>query len=348
MRTLVLGAGGFLGLNAVDALMATGQSPLCGHRPRSNTIPLRRRKVQTVVADLDDRDSLERAMAGCTTVVHAAGHYPRDSRDRTATLVRAHREMQAVLDACARAGVRRLVYVSSTATVAPRSDGRPSAEGDVFQTATGIGPYHDAKWMMEECALAERRFEVVIACPGACIGPWDLRMGTSALLVATALGLTPQHPDGPVALVDVRDVGRAIAKLTVMKTPPGRVLLASRMVRLHAFLCALAARYGAPAPLPPLSASAALAYADGEEARVAGTSARPELAREIVDLVVHGVAIDGRLGATLVDRWTALDDTLEAFDAWAARLGLVPSRLENPRCTTPPTSSTPSARSSLR
>ncbi len=345
MRTLVLGAGGFLGLNVVDAMLKAGLSPTCGHRARSNTIPLRRRKVPMVIADLDDPASLVRAFAGHTTVVHAAGHYPRDSRDRAGTLARAHREMKAVLDAAAEAHVARLVYVSSTATVAPRGDGRPSTEADVFQTATGIGPYHDAKWMMEECALAERRFEVVIVCPGACIGPWDLRVGTSALLVATSLGLTPQHPDGPVALVDVRDVGRAIAKISVMQSPPGRVLLASRMVGLHAFLCALASRYGAPPPLPPLSAREAIAFADAEEARVAGSAARPELAREIVDLVVHGVQIDARLGTELVGHWIPLEQTLDAFDAWASRLGLIPSRPENSPCsTTPTTSSNPSAR----
>ncbi len=344
MRTLVLGAGGFLGLNVVDAFLTAGQTPICGHRARSNTIPLRRRKVPMVIADMDDPDSLVRAFAGCTTVVHAAGHYPRDSRDRAGTLVRAHREMKAVLDAAAKARITRLVYVSSTATVAPRGDGRASTEADVFQTATGIGPYHDAKWMMEECAQAEHRFEVVIVCPGACIGPWDLRVGTSALLVATSVGLTPQHPDGPVALVDVRDVGRAIARLTVMQSPPRRVLLASRMVRLHAFLCALAVRYGAPPPLPPLSAAAAIAYADAEEARVAGSAARPELAREIVDLVVHGVQIDARLGTELVGQWIPLEQTLDAFDAWASRLGLVPPRPENPPCTTPVTSSNPSVR----
>lgn len=326
MQTLVLGAGGFIGLNIVDALTAAGDVPRCGHRRRSNVIPLRRRNVPRVIADLDDPASLAAALAGCTTVVHAAGHYPRDSRTHEETLSRARRELTQLLDACAAAGVARLVYLSSTATVARREDGRPSTEGDVFRAAPGFGPYHDAKWMMEQLAAAERRFEVVTVCPGACIGPWDLRVGTSALMVVTARGLRPPHPDGPVALVDVRDVARAVVRLTQMPTPPSRVLLVATMTRLHAFLVALARRYGAPPPLAPLSDAGAFALADAEEARVAGTPERPALAREIVDLVVHGAAIDARLGAALVEhRWTPLADTLDAFDAWARRLGFIPS-----------------------
>lgn len=331
MQTLVLGAGGFLGLNVVDALVAGGALPRCGHRRRSNLIPLRRRKLPLVVADLADRDSLVAAFRGVTTVVHAAGHYPRDSRDRAATLARAHAEMKNVLDACAASGVTRLVYLSSTATVAPRKDGRPSTEADVYPFASGIGPYHDAKWIMEELALCERRFEVVIACPGACLGPWDLRVGTSALIVATAHRLRPPHPDGPVALIDVRDVARAVTRLVAAPAPPRRVLLVAQMMRLHTLLHSLARRYGAPPPAPPLAPEVARALADAEEARVAHTPERPRLSREIVDLVLHGPVIDSRLGAELIGGFIPLADTLDAFDAWARRLGIIPPAAEPAR-----------------
>lgn len=314
-----------MGLNAVDAFIAHGEIPRCGRRARSNAIPLRRRKVPTVIADIDDPPTLARAFEGARVVVHAAGHYPRDSRHPDETLARARREITAVLDAAAQAGVARLVYVSSTATVRPRPDGRPSTEADVYPRAPGIGPYHDAKWLMEQAALAERRLEVVVACPAACLGPWDLRVGTSALLVATARGQRPAHPDGPIALIDARDVGRALVRLATMPAPPRRVLLASHLTRLHDLLGALARRYRVAPPPAPLSDAQALAFADAEEERVAGTPERPRLPREIVDLVIHGVHIDAGLGASLVDHaWTPLGQTLDAFDGWARRLAIVP------------------------
>ena len=62
MSTLVLGAGGFLGLNIVDALVAAGETPRCGRRVRSNVIPLRSRKLPMVVTDLEQPETLREAM----------------------------------------------------------------------------------------------------------------------------------------------------------------------------------------------------------------------------------------------------------------------------------------------
>ena len=126
---LILGAGGFLGLNTVRACLAAGHQPLCGRRSRGNVLGLRALNVATRITDFDDVDSLAAAMAGIAVVIHAAAHYPRFSDEPEVTLARGLRELENVLEAAARAGVCRLVFVSSTATIAPRADGRPSAPG---------------------------------------------------------------------------------------------------------------------------------------------------------------------------------------------------------------------------
>lgn len=335
MNPFVLGAAGFLGVNLVDALLAAGHMPRCGHRRRTNLIPLRRRDVPLALADLDQPDTLASALAGADVVFHLAGHYPRHGLDPEAAVTRARRELTALLDAAAAADVARLVYVSSTATVARRADGQPSTEADVFAEPPGFGAYHDAKWAMERLALAERRLDVVVACPGACLGPWDLRVGTSALLVATARGLDAPHPDGWVSPVDVRDVARALVRLGELSAPPRRVLLAGPSVRLQALLELLSARYRVEPPTPALSDIAAVAFANAEERRVAGTAERAGLAREIADLVIHGAPIDARLGATLLAPagYRPLSDTLDAFDAFARRMRLIPTPTDAPPTT---------------
>lgn len=279
-----------------------------------------------VHADLDAPASLVEALTGADVVVHAAGHYPRTSLDRADTLAHGLRQTRTVLDVAARCGVRRLVYVSSTATVAARRDGRPSGESDVFDGPPGLGVYHELKWEMEALVASERRFEVVIACPSGCLGPEDQRLGTSGLLLAAARGWNPPHPDGLVSFVDVRDVARGLACLADMPLPPPRIVLSGGEVRLHAFLVALARRYGTPAPSPALSDADAVAFADAEELRTSGSNARPGLSREIVDLVLHGRPLDTRLAeAALGLEWTPLGSTLDAFDAWARRARLLPT-----------------------
>lgn len=337
MQVTLLGAGGFLGLNLVDTMLAAGLAPRCVHRPRGNLIPLRRRGVPMVAAELGDPASLGAALAGSEVVVHLAGHYPRDARHAEATFARGRRETEGVLAAAHAAGVRRLVYVSSTATTAARADGRPSTEADVFPAIPGHGVYHDLKWTMEQTVLAETRFEVAVACPGACIGPWDLKVGTAALLVATAHDRCPPHPDGVVNLVDVRDVARGLLALVTHPAPPRRVLLSGRTLRLQELLIELANHYGTRPPPPALAAEAAMAFADAEETRVAGTAERAAIAREIVDLVVHGVPIDATLATRALGiAWTPFANTLAAFDAWATRMRFIPAATAAPSLVSEP------------
>jgi len=326
-QVLVLGAAGFLGLNLVDALVANGITPRCARRKRTNVLALRQRKVPMVQVDLDSSEELLAAMAGVDVVFHLAGHYPRFSLDTGAALKTGLGQLDRVLDAAAASQVRRLVYVSSTATVAPAAD-RSSTEADVFSGPPGFGTYHDLKWHMERRVSQESRLEIITACPGACLGPWDLRVGTSAMLVALGRGLEVPHPDGVVSWVDARDVAEGLVRLGGMHKPPHRVLLSAGSVRLQALLELAGARYGVT-PSKPLSAAEAIAFADAEEARAHAQGGRAALARELVDLIIHGVHLDATLArVTLGLVFRPLEDTLAAFDEWARRVRILPPTLK--------------------
>jgi dihydroflavonol-4-reductase len=323
VNVLVLGAGGFLGLNLVAALKAHGIAPRCGRRARGNVLGLRRLNAELVLAELDVPQTLEAAMAGADVVFHLAGHYPRLSLDPDGTVGTARRQTAAVLDAAARAGVARLIYVSSTATVAPARD-RLSTERDVFTRPPEGGAYHLAKWHMEQLVDAERRLETVTVCPGACLGAHDWKVGTAALLVAAARGECPPHPDGWVNPVDAGDVAELLVRLAGAAPGPRRVLACGGSYRLHDLLRGFSRRYGPALPPTPLPPHEAMAFAESEERRAQAQGGRPRLSQEIASLVVHGVPIDASLGrATLGRPWTPLDTTLDTFDAWARGMGLL-------------------------
>ncbi|MCC6808804.1 MAG: NAD(P)H-binding protein [Deltaproteobacteria bacterium] len=323
MSVCILGANGFIGTNLVRVLAARGADFRCVRRKTSNVLALRQLKAKLVAGDLDDPESLVRAFTGHEVVIHAAGHYPRSSlRPRESTAL-ALRQTQHALDAAARAKVKRLVFVSTMATVAARPGGL-SDERHRHAGAPGFGTYHDLKWEMETLVANEARFETVVVCPGACLGPDDWRIGTQALLLALARGIDPPHPDGTINTVDVRDVALALATIADLSGPPRRLLIASENLSLHAMLAALCDRYRVPKISPPISADAARAIADAEERAVDGTPRRAALAREIVDLVVHGVAVDATLSRRVLGlRYRSLHESLDAFDAWARRMGLL-------------------------
>ena len=325
MNALVLGGAGFLGMHVVQALVDGGHTVVAGHRKRTNTMILRKRKVARCLADTDERESLVKAMTGQDLVVHAAAFYPRFSVDHETVLKRGIAQSQRVLDAAAEAGVRRLIYLSSTATVAPAASG-PSTEAHVFSEPPGFGLYHDLKWHMEQLFLAEDRLEVVVLCPSACLGAWDMRVGTSAILVGTARGLQPKHPDGIVNIVDASDVGRAVLSAALMENPPKRVILSGTNTQLHALLIDLSRRYQVPPPTAPLSAADAEIQADLAEAEAMKNGGRAEMVREIVDLVNHGIPIQATLAETALGMtWTPLEKTLDTFDVFARKMGFIPT-----------------------
>lgn len=263
-------------------------------------------------------------MDGVDVVIHAAGHYPAVSLDPEGTLTLGLRQMRSVLDAAATAGVRRLLYVSSTATTRARPD-RPSDERDVWTSRPGIGVYHDLKWAMEAMAEAEDRLEVVTVCPAACLGVGDARVGTCAIVVALARGLAVPHADGVVSIVDAADVGAALARLVLHPAPPRRLLLSGGSYPFHPLMERLAVRYGVAPPPAPLEAAIAQALALEEEHRATSEGRRPALSRELVDLVVHGARLDTSLAERVLPMpWSTLEQTLDRFDGWARRLGLVP------------------------
>jgi dihydroflavonol-4-reductase len=281
--------------------------------------------VPLAVTDFTAPETLREAMRDIDVVIHAAAHYPRFSHDTDATLKKGLEELEVVLDAAAAAGVRRFVYLSSTATIAPRPDDSKSNEDDCYRVMPGHGTYHALKWTLEQRAAAETRFQLVTANPSACIGPFDWKVGTSSLLVATARGMQPPHPKGRISTVDSRDVGAGLHYLATAEAPPKRLILSGDDFDAHELLVMLAQRYGAPPPPEPLDADAARTLADAQEAEALEKKGRALLPRELVDLIVHAPRLDTSRSLSLGLKYRPLSDTLDAWDSWALRMGMLPA-----------------------
>ena len=114
MTSLVTGGGGFLGSAIVRLLVERGDSVRSFSRSRYPH--LAELNVEQIAGDLADVAAVENAIDGCDTVYHVAakagfwGCY----RDYYAANVTG---TQAVLSACRKRGVRRLVYTSSPSVV---------------------------------------------------------------------------------------------------------------------------------------------------------------------------------------------------------------------------------------
>jgi len=112
VRILVTGGSGFIGSHVVDKLRACGHEPVIYDLRAS---PWHDGTVETVLASVNDREALERALEGCDAVIHFAAMA--DVGEVLAAPEDAERVNAGgtgvVLEACRRAGVRRIVYAST-------------------------------------------------------------------------------------------------------------------------------------------------------------------------------------------------------------------------------------------
>ncbi|HJS88434.1 MAG TPA: hopanoid-associated sugar epimerase, partial [Steroidobacteraceae bacterium] len=209
VRALVTGATGFVGAAVGRALLGEGWQVRALVRVGSDRRNIRSLALEPIVGDLTDAASLERALEGCEAVFHVAADYRLWAPDPR-QLYRTNLEGTGnLLDAARRAGVRRIIYTSSVATVGLPPDGRAGTEDTPVALTDMIGHYKRSKFLAEERAreAAAAGAPVVIVNPSTPIGPGDVKpTPTGQIVLDAARGRTPAYVDTGLNIVHVDDV----------------------------------------------------------------------------------------------------------------------------------------------
>ena len=223
---LVVGGSGFVGRHLVAALATRGARV---------TVPTRRRErakhlfllptVEVVEADVHDAGTLAGLAAGRDGVVNLAGilHGPEFKL--------AHVELaQAVVNACRKAGVKRLLHMSAL--------GADPAAPSEYLRSKGIG---------ESAVLAADDLEVTVFRPSVIFGPEDRFLNLFAQLAALLPVLALASPDARFQPVYVGDVVKAmLASLESVEADGKRYDLCGphecTLRELMVFVCAVTGR----------------------------------------------------------------------------------------------------------
>jgi dihydroflavonol-4-reductase len=209
-RALVTGASGFVGSAVARRLLAAGITVRALLRGTSDRRNLEGLPVEVAVGSLENPDSLRAALQGCSHLFHVAADYRLWVRD-AAPMFHANVDgtrllMELALDA----GVSRIVYTSSVATLGLVGGGLAADETTPSTYPDMVGPYKQSKFLAEaevRRLVVERGLPAVIVNPSTPVGPRDIKpTPTGRMIVEAASGRMPAFVDTGLNLVHVDDV----------------------------------------------------------------------------------------------------------------------------------------------
>ncbi len=277
---LLTGASGFVGSAVLRKLQAAGHQVRVLVRPTSSRRNLVGFDVEVFTGDLTEPATLARAIHGCRVLFHVAADYRLWSCDPR-ILYRSNVEgTRHVLQAALEAGVERVVYTSSVATLGIRPDHKPADEATPATLADMVGHYKRSKYLAEEAVMrliCETGLPVVIVNPSTPIGPRDLKpTPTGRMVLDAAAGRMPAYVDTGLNIVHVDDVAHGHLLAFERGQVGERYILGGTNMTLREILIKISAIVGRSAPKLRLPHNLVLpiAYAAETWARMSGREPR--------------------------------------------------------------------------
>ena len=268
MRLFLTGATGFVGAHVAKLAAESGAELRLLVRPASNRAHLPP-AADLVEGDLRAPEGFAGALQGCDALLHVAADYRLWVPD-PAEMYKANVEgTRKLLQLAREAGVPKVVYTSSVATMGFRKDGTIVDEDTPVSEADMIGHYKRSKWLAEQVAIeaATAGQHVVLLNPTTPIGALDTKPTPTGRIVVDFLNRNfPAYVETGLNLVDVREIARMHLHALEAGRPGERYILGGENLKLKHILDKLAEMTGLPSPKMKVPHGVATAFAFFDEA----------------------------------------------------------------------------------
>ncbi len=252
MITLLTGATGFIGAAVLRALVRRGHAVRVLVRPGSDRANLDGVACAVVEGSFADAATAREAVAGCDALVHVAADYRLWVPD-PAAMYRVNVEgTRTLMEAAHDAGIGRIVYTGSVATLGMAADGTSATEETASRLDDMVGSYKRSKFLADREVrrmIVDRRLPAVIVQPSAPVGPRDRRpTPTGRMILDAARGRMPAYVDTGLNIVHVDDVAEGHCLALETGTIGESYVLGGENMTLRRILEIVAAHRGTAPP----------------------------------------------------------------------------------------------------
>ena len=260
MKVLITGGNGFVGLNIVEALLAEGHQVSALVRPGSQTHFLDQLSessnsglLKKVEGQLTDAALLRETMQDVDAVIHTAGITSSDKNDRDKLWHTNVVCTQNICDAMLEAGVKRLVYTSTTSTIGARNSAIEQANEET--PLTGFrrnNPYGRSKTEAENLILRamEKGLDPIILNPAEVVGRYDYNFQWGRIVLAVFHNALPFMPPGGGSFCHSQAVGQAHVNALTMGRPGQRYILAGADTDYRKYIDTISQMLEKPVDIP--------------------------------------------------------------------------------------------------
>jgi len=245
----ITGATGIVGRELVSQLISAGHTVKALYRNNSdvtsveNLITSRSLSLDRLIwveGELNDSQSLESSLKGCTRVFHVAAlvsFHPLDEASLLKTNVEGTKN---IVNAMLHKDVKTLVYVSSVAALG-RQENKIVDEETPFEDGVGETAYSRSKYLaeLEVWRGQEEGLSVAVVNPSIIIGAGDFTRSSAELFPQIHAGLS-FYPTGSSGYVSSSDVAKACVLLADNNVRGERVLLNSENRSYKSLMCEIA------------------------------------------------------------------------------------------------------------
>jgi dihydroflavonol-4-reductase len=206
---LVTGASGFVGSAVARLLCARGFDVRVLVRSASPRANLEGFASTLAEGDMREPADMRAALRGARYLFHVAADYRLWAKDPEEIVRNNLNGTRTVMEAARDAGIERIVYTSSVATLRPGTAAVPSDETARLTAHEAIGAYKRSKVVAERLVeqMVADGLPAIIVNPSTPIGPRDIKpTPTGRIIVEAASGRMPAFVDTGLNLVHVDDV----------------------------------------------------------------------------------------------------------------------------------------------